>query len=768
MRLLGRYIFREILTSAVLGALLCTFVVFLHGVDPIFELLVRSNAGAPKILLLFALALPPVLPLTIPFGVLVGILVGLGRLAADGEITAMRAAGVSSRKVILPVLFFATMCGGVAAYASLRLTPLAFRESNRIKKELEANQLTADVQPRVFVDNFPNTILYVNEVKPGPVSLWQNVFMADVTPPEKRKSGMKEQAIGPMIIVAREALAVPDVKNNRMQLSLRDTATHEMSKDQKSQDTTAPNQDQAIDAAPPVESPPRSSAMNTRQLMTYTGPDLVENKVELHRRFALPVACIMLAMVGIPLGVATRKGGKSAGYVNALFLSFFCYYLSFVSLIGLAKQKTLPVPVAVWLPNAVFFVAGLVFLSRMERPGEGDLFGQVTGFFSEWFGKLKSKTSPERVGRAGWRLPLLPQLVDTYVLTNFVFYVAVMLASFVSLTLIYNFFELMGDMLRNSSLVKMFTYLFFLAPSLIYTMLPISILVAVLVTFGVLTKHNEVTAFRACGVSLHRLALPILIISVLFSGGLFAFDFYYVPKANLKQDALRDEIKGKAPQTYLNPDRKWIMGQGSRIFYYKYFDPSEPSMNGVSVFELEPKTFRLTRQISAVRARWSPVRKTWRFEDGWFCDYKGPFCENSAPFEAFTFSEITEPPDYFLKEAVQDKQMNFAELERYIADLNQSGFDTIKLRVRLFRKFSVPLFALIMAMIAIPFGFLVGNRGAMTGIGVSIGIALAYQAVGQVFEKIGNAGLLQPEVAAWSPNLLFGLAGLYLLLRMRS
>ncbi len=83
----------------------------------------------------------------------------------------------------------------------------------------------------------------------------------------------------------------------------------------------------------------------------------------------------MLALVGIPLGIATRKGGKSAGYVNAIFLAFFCYYLSFVSLVGLAQQRTLPVPVALWLPNAVFGVAGLMFLLRLERPGDRDLFG---------------------------------------------------------------------------------------------------------------------------------------------------------------------------------------------------------------------------------------------------------------------------------------------------------------------------------------------------------------------------------------------------------
>ena len=116
MRLLDRYIFREILASAALGTLLATFILFLRGVDPLFELLVNSrNASSQTVLRLFALALPPVLPFTIPFGVLVGILIGLGRMTADGEITAMRAAGVSSRKVIAPVLLFAALGSGVAA-----------------------------------------------------------------------------------------------------------------------------------------------------------------------------------------------------------------------------------------------------------------------------------------------------------------------------------------------------------------------------------------------------------------------------------------------------------------------------------------------------------------------------------------------------------------------------------------------------------------------------------------------------------------------------
>jgi LPS export ABC transporter permease LptG len=291
------------------------------------------------------------------------------------------------------------------------------------------------------------------------------------------------------------------------------------------------------------------------------------------------------------------------------------------------------------------------------------------------------------------------------------------------------------------------------------------VLVAVLVTFGVLTKHNEVTAFKACGVSLHRLAIPVLVISGAFSAGLFAFDQYYLPDTNRIQDELRNEIKGKPVQTYLHPERKWIFGKGFRIYYYKYFDNVQSVMAGLNVYELDPKTFDLRREISAERAQWQPSMRTWIFQNGWVREIHSPRFDR---FQVKTFPELDEPPDYFLKKLEQDKQMNFQELGAYIRDLQQSGFDTVRLRVQHQKKLSVPLFALIMAMISVPFAFLVGNRGAMAGIGVSIGIAMAYWGVGQLFEQIGNANQLPPSLAAWSPDVLFALAGAYMLLRMRS
>jgi LPS export ABC transporter permease LptG len=390
-------------------------------------------------------------------------------------------------------------------------------------------------------------------------------------------------------------------------------------------------------------------------------------------------------------------------------------------------------------------------------------------------GRLPVAGSPVRLRSRAWRLFLVPQLVDGYVLNSFVFYFLILLVSFVLMTQVYTFFELLSDIVKNNiAMARVFTYLFFLTPQLIYDSAPVSVLVAALITFGILTKHNEITAFKASGISLYRLAIPVLGAALLLSGGLFAFDHYYVPDANRKQDAIRKEIKGKPVQTYLHPDRHWVFDPGSnndpRIFYFKYLDGAEKLMLGPQVFELNPINFRLQKHISAEKARWEPALHTWIFENGWSRQDPGERHEKFENFSgrAATFQEIDERPDYFLQEVVQDQQMNFQQLAAYIRDLQRSGIDTITLQVRFYRKFAVPLFALVMALISVPFAFLVGNRGAMAGVGISFGIAIAYWAINLLFEQLGDINLLPAALAAWSPDVLFAMAGLYFFTRMRT
>ena len=787
MRLLSRMIFREILVTTFLGAILFTVVLFLQRARPLFEFLVRTSGTPSTVAEMFALVLPASLPFTIPLGVLVGTLITLSRMSTDGEITAMRAAGVPGRRVVPAILAFGFVATWIAAGASMWLAPWSIRKFYDVENDVIAHQLTADVEPRVFDEQFPNLILYVTDIVTGPTSQWKRIFMADVTPPGERKPGASERGDTPRVTLSSSALAVPDVSHNRIQLAEKNLSTYEVDKDGNYHVSGAPSGNQGLEASKPNEVHPTRPApeMDTRPLYrqayfnkTQPKEDILEERIELNQRLAVPLACILLALAGIPLGISTRRAGKSAAVVLTVILAFI-YWLGLILCISLARQGTLRPEIALWLPDLAFAMFALVMIARLEIPGDFDLVGSVAGFFRTISRAPQQRGARvlDRIGPRAWisRIPLLPQVIDTYVLASFMFYFVLLLTSFVLIYQVFTFFELLSDIIKNHPpMSHVLSYHIFLTPRLVYDFTPVGVLAAVLVAFGVLAKHNEITAFKACGISVYRLSVPILVAGFFLSGSLFAFDHYLVPDADRRQDALRNEIKGKAPQTYLRPDRKWIYGLHDRVYYYKYFDQNEQTMLGVNVYEIDPVYFRLKRQISAERARWEPSLKAWVFQNGqsWQMDAG---CQDCAPrrVDNFTggtrtFPELEETPDYFVHEVKQSRQMNFEELEKYIAELQQSGFDTVPLQVQLNKKFSVPLFALILAMVSIPFAFVAGNRGAMAGVGMSFAIFIAYWSVLQVFEQIGNLGQLPPRVAAWSPDVIFGLAGLYFLARMRT
>ncbi len=786
MGILGRTLFLEIASNALLGTTIFTFVLFLKEVGKLFVLLVRSSAPPKTIGLLFSLILPYVFTFTIPVGVLVGVLIALSRMSSDGEITAMRAAGIPSRKVIYPVTLFAFFAFAATAAATLWLTPLSLRLKNNVVLQLAAEELTAEVQRGVFQEQFPNKILYVGDVvqSPGPVFRWKNVFLADITPSEKRKD-TAQTSEGPLITVATEAIAVADVKNNRIQLSFQNGHTYESDKDWNIYHRTEfPTGDQVLEAERHTEVRTKPiPEMDIGPLYKLAGnsqaKDSLDARIELHQRLALPPACLLLALIGIPLGVSSRKGGKSSAFVLTVAVAFL-YWMSQITVFGLAKQGAIPAGIAMWIPNIVTGLIGIILFMRLELPGDLDIVAKTQGFLLHLIRRIRGtfRTAPVVTAaapaqRTRMRFPLVPQLIDRYVLTSFLFYFFLWLTSFVLMTHVYNFFELLSDIVKNHiPMALVGKYLIFLTPMLIYDSTPISVLVAVLVTFGVLSKNNEITALKACGVSLYRLAVPVILAGGVLSVALFAFDHYIIPDANVVQDGIRNQIKGKPIQTFLRPDRKWIFGNGSRIFYYKYLEQNEGVMGGVSVYELDPATFRLKKHITAERARWEAGLNTWIFQNGWARDI--PPGRNSTviykgfPLQTATFPELKEPPGYFLKEAIQEKKMNFQQLALYIRELRQSGFDTVHLRVQFHKKFAVPLFALIMAMISIPFAFTAGNRGAMASIGVSFGIAIAYWSISVLFEQIGNVNQLPAALAAWSPDAVFSLAGLYFLARMKT
>jgi LPS export ABC transporter permease LptF/LPS export ABC transporter permease LptG len=768
MRILTRYILKELFSHSLLGLLIFTFVIFVRHIGHLLELVVRHGLAAQSMFALFLLPVPGILVLTIPMSVLVGTLIGLSRMSADGEVIAARASGIGLAQFVRPVMIFALGGWALASAMSLFLAPQSAQKLHRMEQEITTSEVPYEIQPRVFLEQFPNLLLYLQDVT-GSRSRWSGVFIADTT-----------QRDAPKVTLAESGMLVNDRNARRLTLHLDRGTTHEIDPQHPERYSVASFTDTDIpipfERGEGVISDWRAPlALSVKELLAPTSDPIERQaaRVELHYRLALPVASLVLALVGIPLGLSTRKGGKAGGVLLTIVLVFL-YYIIMAFGLSFSKQGRLNPAVGLWLANACFAVTGTLMLLPLPR------FRRHLLFIQEWLEDLWRR-GRERLRRqsASARAAAVPdpravgerffQILDLYIIREWAFYFLILLVAFTGIYAIFDFFQLLGDMVRNHVPARLvFDYYRFLTPQIVYLMLPLTVLVATLVSFGLLTKTNQITAIKSAGISLYRASLPVLVMGGILSAGMYILGDYYLPETNQRQDALRNRIKGKPPQTFYRPDRQWIFGQANHIYNHRFFDPDRNVFADLSVFEFNAQPLRMTRRIYASRAFWEPPIHGWVLENGWVRNLEGDRVTSYMPFSVAKFDELTEEPAYFKKEVKPSAQMSAWELRRYINELAQSGFDVVRLSVQLYRKFSYPLIAFVVTLIAIPFSLTMGRKGAISGIALSIAIAIVYWSASSLFEAMGNLHELPPLVAAWSPDLLFGLGGVYLLLRART
>jgi lipopolysaccharide export LptBFGC system permease protein LptF len=365
-----------------------------------------------------------------------------------------------------------------------------------------------------------------------------------------------------MITLAREGI-VDGEQADHLQVHLTNGSTHETDPKQPDQNmvSTFAERDILI-PIPPAAAQHKSVTATAAETPTLALPGVARQQkepadartylIEFHRRLALAAACIVLAMVGIPLGLSSKKGGKSTGFVLTIML-VLCYYIISLSGLSLAKQGKLSPAVGIWMANVLFFLGGAFLLYRVDRfpihiPTWRGSWSRLRQFFREHV-TSSFATARDAFERASRRPRLkhtrFPMILDELILRDFLAHLGMILLTFLVLMLVFTFFELLRDIVRNRvSLLLVGEYLLNLIPFLLYNMLPLSVLLAVLVTFGLLQKSNEITAMKATGVSVYRVIYPILVLAAIMAAGLFLFDQFYLPQANKRQDALRDQIKG--------------------------------------------------------------------------------------------------------------------------------------------------------------------------------------------------------------------------------
>jgi lipopolysaccharide export LptBFGC system permease protein LptF len=261
--------------------------------------------------------------------------------------------------------------------------------------------------------------------------------------------------------------------------------------------------------------------------------------------------------------------------------------------------------------------------------------------------------------------------------------------------------------------------------------------------------------------------------ALITSAMLFGMEERVLGVANRQADRLKHIIRGGSPQTFDVLTRKWIVGRNGDVYYYQHYDPRRQELNVLSLMSFDIESRTLTRRLYAGRATWVPEDSRaagaprWRLETGWSRDF-GPRNQVIA-FDRFESAvRELESPDYFVTEEPAPRRMTYPQLQTYIRELQQSGYDVLEHQVELHRKTAFPLVPVVMTLIAVPFAVTTGRRGALYGIGVGIVLALVYWTMISVFAAFGAGGLIAPALAAWAPNLLFAAAAAYLLLTVRT
>jgi LPS export ABC transporter permease LptF/LPS export ABC transporter permease LptG len=792
MRLLDRYICREVASHAALGLAVFTFVFFVPQLVRLMELIVRHSGGFGTVVILFACSLPPVLTFTLPMGALVGVLIGLGRLSADSEIVALHASGISLRRLLVPIGFVALVCAIGTLVMTFWLSPGSIRILRSLEDDLRSSQAPYAVQPRVFDERFPHFVLYVQDVEAA-ATRWRGVFLAGSGSPSSPSS----------VTLAQQADIVVDPRTGHLEIHLGSGSTHEYDprEPDKYNVTTFGENDIPVDvpAAGPKSVAVSDAEESVHELLSEKGAGWRDARVEFHRRIAFPAACLVFALLGVSLGVRPRRGGRATGLILTLVL-IGAYYFVFVTGVHMAQQGSVRPWAGVWAANIASAAIGLLSLQLVERVRKQNrLIARLEPLWLRWRREQRRESdaaplvvanpgrenAPRSNGPATNGLSLanpavgirravqranpvqFPMLVDIYLLQQFFYYFLVLLAGFVLIFDAFTLFDLLGDISKNHiPLTMVLSYFRYLIPLMVYQLAPLAVLVATLVTLAVLAKNNEVIAFKASGVSLYRLVLPLTAAGCLLAGGMFLLDDTFLPYANQRQDALRNQIKGRPPQTYFQPARQWIFGENDKIYNYELFDPDRQLFGGLNVFELDSQSFEVRRRIYASRATWEPTESAWILTGGWVRDFNNGQITRYRPFKVDSLPEITEPPSYFRREVRQSYQMNWRQLGQYIQSLRLAGFDTSRLSVQWQKKFAFPLIAAIIVFLGAPFAFLVGTRGAIGGLAVAVGVGIVYWATAALFEAMGSVGQLPPLLAGWAPDAIFGFLAVYFFLKM--
>jgi lipopolysaccharide export system permease protein len=356
-------------------------------------------------------------------------------------------------------------------------------------------------------------------------------------------------------------------------------------------------------------------------------------------------------------------------------------------------------------------------------------------------------------------------ILSWYISKEFISIFLLSIGAFNAIYLIIDFFESVKRFFEyNAPMGLALQYYLWKIPIVTFETLPLAVLLSTLVTLGILSRHMEITAMKAGGISLFRITRPIIVISLLIAFATFFGNEYLAPYAHQKSDYIMNvEVRKRDPKVAFKNLNIWYR-EDAIIYNFQAFDPDQNSLKGITVFHFD-KDFRLLRRLDAHDAVWDEVR--WILNDVTIRDFT---TRDAVAIETHPLMELTMgiTPDNLRKIEKDTEEMGYSELKRYVRRLKKAGYDATRYTVDLEIKLSFPFINLIMVLIGIPFALKTGRTGGFAaGVGISLAVGFIYWVLISVIRAFGHSGILPPILSAWSPHLLFGGAGVVALLSIR-
>jgi LPS export ABC transporter permease LptG/LPS export ABC transporter permease LptF len=781
VRTLDRYLIREIVTPFVIALIVLTFVLEIPVIIREAEALVARGVEWSVIARVLLTLLPQALSLTIPMAVLIGILVGFGRIAGDREFVALQACGVSLMRLLWPVGLVAAVTTAATAHQTIVALPNANQAFREIVYSVMASRVESNVRPRVFFDDFPNRVIYVRDLPAE--GGWKDVFFADA----------HEGTV--TVYFAREGQIALDREKRLVQLQLVDGVSHStrISSPDSYESSAFERMSVTLDPETVFPRPPAKGApeMTFAELRTNIAAAAARGDPAHNYRFmaqqklSLPAACPILALIALALSASNRKDGKLASVALGIAVIFVYYVLLWAARAAALGGRVSP-EWGPWIPNIVMGIGGVALMAWRARSADRPIRFSLPAMWRRTPAPAAAPGSvPPRPAGAVVviRLPHLsmplPRLLDLYIARD---YAKVFLLGAVGLLGVFyiaTFIDLADKLFRGEATsALLLRYFFFQTPQFVYFVIPMAVLVATLVTVGLLAKNSELTVMRACGISLYRIMAPILLFAAAGSAVLFAVEERVLAVSNREADRLNRVIRGlPAQSSVLN--RQWVAGTGGEMYRFDDFDPGANRFSRLWVYYLDQQSWGLdaiayAESVTYTKDGGSGARTSeWLGRQGWLREF-APDANNTGqriltrytPFEERRLQ--LDSPGYFTVEAPDAAMMTYGQLREYITQLQSGGTYAARYMVSLQRKIAFPFVTVIMTMIAIPFAVATGRRGALYGIGVGIVLAIVYYVALSLFGALGEGGMLGPILAAWAPNILFGAAALYMLLTVRT